>query len=527
MMKNKILWVLIITLLLFAVSCEKSDKSTSHSNMQYEQFEDIEIPAGFNFETSINLTLEIHAPNKATVVVVGNDGVEYYKILTSDTEMVSRTFTIPATVTSLDFHYRNMVFADYTVSSLINNPELYLYNFEETVKKSFTKRGPGPLVVPILEGVIIEKDNSITAHWGYNNQFAETQTIQIGDKNKFTGPTLNNSTIDQGQPTEFSPGRHYDVFTTNHVRQGNDCITWSLYSSKRLTQRACANSSLFPTDDSDGDGVPDNEDDYPNNPDRAYNIYHPGEGNYGTLAFEDLWPDRGDYDFNDMVIRYNIKEVISATNDLVDIEFDLKLTAVGATKQNGFFIELPIPAEDVTILDASYPDLAKVNSGTDLAIIKVFNNTNDVVQLAGEFMNTIQELEHTPYVQITFTVQVNGSYDASESIYPAPYNPFITIDHDLTKEVHLPGLPPTANADNTYFNNENFDDATDLDAGYYYKTATGAPWAINVPQPIAHPIERVDIVKAYPKFGNWVATNGVSDKDWYLYPAEGMVYLEP
>lgn len=525
MMKNKILWVLIITLLLFAVSCEKSDKITSHSNVQYEQFDDIEIPAGFNFETSINLTLEIYAPNKATLVVVGNDGVEYYKTLTSDTEMVSRTFTIPATVTSLDFHYRNRVFADYAVSSLINNPELYLYNFEETEEKSFTKKGPGPSVAPILEGVIKEDDNSITAHWGYNNHSSETQIIEIGPHNKFTGPASDNLTIDPGQPTEFLPGRHYNVFTTNHDRKGSDCITWSLKSSRRLHQDACANSPTFPGTDSDNDGVLDDDDAYPNDPDRAYNIYHPGEGNYGTLAFEDLWPDKGDYDFNDMVIRYNIKEVVSATNDLVDIDFDLILTAVGANKQNGFFIELPIPAEDVTIVNPSYTDLAKVNSGTDLAIIKVFNNTHDVVQFE-KFMNTEYGSAHIPYVQITFTVKVNGSYDASEKIYPAPYNPFITIDHDPTKEVHLPGLPPTANADNTYFNN-GFADATDLDAGYFYKTASGAPWAINVPQPIAHPIETVNIVKAYPKFGNWVATNGEADKDWYLYPAEGKVYLEP
>jgi LruC domain-containing protein len=28
---------------------------------------------------------------------------------------------------------------------------------------------------------------------------------------------------------------------------------------------------------------------------------------YGTLAFEDLWPSTGDYDFNDQVVDYDLK----------------------------------------------------------------------------------------------------------------------------------------------------------------------------------------------------------------------------
>ena len=45
--------------------------------------------------------------------------------------------------------------------------------------------------------------------------------------------------------------------------------------------------------DADGDGVPDNEDDYPNDPDRATVIRIPAEGFY-RVAYEDLYPKRGD-----------------------------------------------------------------------------------------------------------------------------------------------------------------------------------------------------------------------------------------
>lgn len=525
-MKNKnMIFILVVLATMFMISCDNN--TTSSQNPQYNDFSDITIPDNFNFETNRVLDLEFIAPNKGTVVVVGDDGVEYYRFLTNDSETIERTISIPRTVETLDFHFRNMVFADYSVDSLINNPEIYLLNIEEIDDiEGKSDKVVKLFVIPILEGIILENDGSITSHWGYNNQFAETYTQAIGAKNKFTGSGLNNSNQDQGQPTEFLPGRHYDVFTVNFTSIGNDCITWSLQSSSRLTQDACPDAPLFPGSDQDSDGVEDDDDDYPNDPDRAYDYFYPSEGNYGTLAYEDLWPNKGDYDFNDMVIRYNIKEVVAASDALMEIHFDLLLTAVGASKQNGFYFELPHPATDVEVIQASHPGLTVKTNSSGLAIIQVFNNTNDIIQLNGEFMNTVQTNPHTDYIPISFVLAIDDKYDNHTSIYYPPYNAFVTVDHDISKEVHLPGLPPTPNADISLFNN-GYDDATDLDADYFYKTAEGAPWAVNIPYPIAHPTETTDIVVAYPEFGQWVTSGGTAFEDWYENPDLEYVYQEP
>ena len=64
------------------------------------------------------------------------------------------------------------------------------------------------------------------------------------------------------------------------------------------------NSNIPPIDkpaDCDNDGVSDVYDDYPCDASKAYNRYFPSENEYGTLAFEDLWPHTGDYDMNDLV----------------------------------------------------------------------------------------------------------------------------------------------------------------------------------------------------------------------------------
>ena len=35
-------------------------------------------------------------------------------------------------------------------------------------------------------------------------------------------------------------------------------------------------------------------------PARAFDVYTPGKGTYGSLSFEDNWPAKGDYDMNDL-----------------------------------------------------------------------------------------------------------------------------------------------------------------------------------------------------------------------------------
>ncbi len=75
---------------------------------------------------------------------------------------------------------------------------------------------------------------------------------------------------------------------------------------------------LPPVADVDGDGIPDDQDDYPNDPLRAFDNYFPAAG-FGSLAFEDLWPGKGDYDFNDVVVDYRFQTVTNALNQVVEI----------------------------------------------------------------------------------------------------------------------------------------------------------------------------------------------------------------
>lgn len=81
--------------------------------------------------------------------------------------------------------------------------------------------------------------------------------------------------------------------------------------------------------DHGGDGNSDVFDHYPLDPDKAFNNYYPSEGVNGTLVFEDLWPYRGDYDFNDMVVDYKFNQVTNANNEVTAVESKIIVRAIG------------------------------------------------------------------------------------------------------------------------------------------------------------------------------------------------------
>ncbi len=60
------------------------------------------------------------------------------------------------------------------------------------------------------------------------------------------------------------------------------------------------------------------------------------------------------------------------------------------------------------------------------------------------------------------------------------------------------------------------DDTSNIATSRYYKTATNLPWALEVGTEWLHPLERVDILDAYPLFQDWVESGGVNNTDWYL-----------
>jgi hypothetical protein len=92
--------------------------------------------------------------------------------------------------------------------------------------------------------------------------------------------------------------------------------------------------------DSDGDGVLDSYDDYPNNPNKATKLKFPTNG-VNTIGFEGLFPAAGDADLNDTVVVYYIEEDLNALGEIVEIRGNYQYMAHGATTKHSLYLRLP------------------------------------------------------------------------------------------------------------------------------------------------------------------------------------------
>ena len=261
--------------------------------------------------------------------------------------------------------------------------------------------------------------------------------------------------------------------------------------------------SVEPSDeDTDGDGVIDEQDDYPDDATKAFNNYFPGKDAWASMAFEDLWPSKGDYDFNDLVLKYNFNQVTNSSNNVVEIIGTINPVHEGATLINGFAFQLPVDATEVESVD-----------GYNLTGTSVTLNANGTE--SNQALANIVVFDQTePNIGTTLTVTVEFKNPiAPATIGSAPYNPYLIIDERLDMEIHLADFAPTALVDINYFDTQ--DDDSDPDIGRYYKSATNLPWAINIVYDFVWPLENKEITQGYLKFGPWAESGGKDFADWY------------
>ncbi len=273
-------------------------------------------------------------------------------------------------------------------------------------------------------------------------------------------------------------------------------------------------------DDTDQDEVPNVRDEYPDDPNKAYNNYFPGKDQNGALGFEDLWPGKGDYDFNDLVVGYNFNQVTNGKNQVVEMDCKFTIRAIGGSYKNGFGFQMDVTPEKIASVDGikiTGGDIQlagnQLEGGQSKAVVIVFSNAYDLMtRPGGYFVNT--ELE-APYVEPKI-VQVNIKFAAPVAISELgkpPFNPFIYIDQNRKKEVHLPDFPCTDLADISFFGTAQ--DDSKPGSGRYYKTKKNLPWALNMVSDWDHPLERKPLVEAYKHFGRWAESRGVDYMDWY------------
>lgn len=280
--------------------------------------------------------------------------------------------------------------------------------------------------------------------------------------------------------------------------------------------------------DQDGDGVPDLDDAFPEDPERAEVIYMPSVDAREYVACEDQWPLRGDYDFNDLVSAYRVREVLDAESRVKETSILLEPRARGAAQHNGLAVSLPVPGSSVTVLEVLVDDEpvdpgTRIVDGGDQCIVTLVEDFHQVLPRGdgGHYANT--EPGSTGVQGSRIELRLEFATPLSRSVIDeAPYDLFVYRTDSPGHEIHQVDHEPTFRADTSLLGTG--DDGSDPGSGIYYRDDLGFPWLMRLPVGWQHPLERVELSEAYPTFWIWVETGGMFSTDWYLVHYNDLVW---
>ena len=265
--------------------------------------------------------------------------------------------------------------------------------------------------------------------------------------------------------------------------------------------------------DADNDGVPDHSDVFPDDAERASERFFPSEGQSALLAFEDNFPSKGDYDFNDLVVTYSSHEILNAQGALKELVMKFKVKAMGALYHNGFAVQFPFLSSEIQsaslLINGVESGFYPVEAGhQNETVINIINSVNNHIDTSEPFPNTLRDTADKKGDRFELRLIFNDSVTG----VAWPYNPFIFIDQDRGREVHLAGKQPTEFVYPGYFGI--YDDVTEIGTDKTYKDLNGMPFAMLLPENWEWPEEFVDITNVYPHFVLWAQSGGITHINW-------------
>ena len=232
----------------------------------------------------------------------------------------------------------------------------------------------------------------------------------------------------------------------------------------------------------------------------------------GVLGFEDNWPEQGDYDLNDVVMKYQSSVDYNIDNKVLNIIDKFTLAWTGANYKNSFAYEVPFDLSKASKVTVNGSETSSY-SGNVITLFKDAKAELGVSNVNAEDMinQNIQEKTYTVSIQFN-----NPTLD--KSVVVAPYNPFIKVFNSAT-EVHLTDHKPTTGANNRFPSGADISRG-DVD-GTYFICKDGFPFAIHVDARLDASILNLDlkkenqrIDKTYPKFAEWAKTRDPQIKWW-------------
>ncbi|AFK05177.1 hypothetical protein Emtol_4052 [Emticicia oligotrophica DSM 17448] len=248
------------------------------------------------------------------------------------------------------------------------------------------------------------------------------------------------------------------------------------------------------------------------------------EVNLGTYsyAFEDNWPQLGDYDLNDVVVDMNVVKFQNTSNKVTKVVLKGKLRAAGALKRLAVAVQLDgILANSVSKVTYSRADLVGsllklgangVETGQKFAVATIADDVHKAFGLNNVgFVNT-QTNNYAPVdvvITIEFTTPLDSFTFQTLNMFIVNYN---SAGNDRG-EVHLVGYKGTDKIDALKIANSTGSLLSNTDP---FKSINNEPWGLIIPSSFVYPPETKNIKTFYTKFQSWATSGGTVDTNWYL-----------
>jgi len=264
-------------------------------------------------------------------------------------------------------------------------------------------------------------------------------------------------------------------------------------------------------------------------------VYFPAKGKYATVMFEDLFPDKGDMDMNDIVFGLNVQFDLDAQARVLAIWFHIQPRGIGSSYKN-----IGIAANFTNYSNTNPGISYYIYSDENLNISRFFNvdylsqtvytaeknnNASEVIPITGDYRASFADTSELfinvrsvdPAIATTnFSVAVDlltkNNYYWDFTLFDEPLPNKINIDiftliNVRSKEVHFKGQKATERFNRQYFVYTM--PKTD------FSTLDNWVWAIISDKSIRHPLEFVKIFNSYPNFKTWAEGGGATNINWY------------
>ena len=245
-------------------------------------------------------------------------------------------------------------------------------------------------------------------------------------------------------------------------------------------------------------------------------LYFPSQEDFYVAAYEDQFPSRGDYDFNDLVVAYRVNTGLDSNGSVTTIGGEGYLVARGGGFDHDWHLRIALPAfasgsgtltvfaPDSLEPAPGYPRSISFNGALDM---KPFENTRNLWTDGSEaFVNTLRGQEPIRGYRFEFEITLSNRL-AVDQLPAAPFDPYLYV-HNTGYEIHLPGKSPTLGSSRN---------ARDGLSGF--TDSSGYPFGMILPEDWLVPVEYVDFGEAYPDFVEFVTSRGSAQTDWHRRPA--------